>query len=209
MALTIGVLAVQGDVREHEAALARVGVQPVRVKSEAQLAGLDGLVVPGGESTTIGKLAILFDLMGPLQELVAQGLPVFGSCAGMILLADELLDDMPNQPTIGGLDVAVRRNAFGSQIASFECDLAIEAIGKPDFRAVFIRAPWVETLGVDVQVMATVSDSLPPDTSLPEANTGRVVAVRQGALLATAFHPELAGDDRLHGYFADIVRGQV
>ncbi|MEI6620988.1 MAG: pyridoxal 5'-phosphate synthase glutaminase subunit PdxT [Actinomycetes bacterium] len=220
MAPLIGVLALQGDVREHQESLIRVGADTRRVKSSQGLVGLDALVIPGGESTTIGKLAVLFGLMADLRAAVVSGLPVFGSCAGMILLADRVLDQMPDQPLIGGLDVTVRRNAFGPQVASFEAALKIDAVGEPAFPAVFIRAPWVEQIGGGVQVLATVNASSWHDGSAAGAGADdmggdgpddldRIVAVRAGQLLATAFHPELTHDDRMHGYFVDMVKGQV
>ena len=191
----IGVLALQGDVREHTRALTEVGAQVVPVRRSEELAELDGLILPGGESTTIGKLLELFELLEPLRAAVKTGLPVYGSCAGMILLADEVLDGRPDQPTVGGLDIAVRRNAFGRQVDSFETDLPLAGVG--DVHAVFIRAPWVERVGADVEVLATVP------TGPAE---GKVVAVRRGPLLATSFHPELTGDSRVHGLFAQMVK---
>ncbi len=193
---TIGVLALQGDVREHLTMLRQVGAQPVAVRRPTELASVDGLVMPGGESTTISKLARIFDLLEPLRQAVKDGLPVFGTCAGMIMLADRIEDGIVGQETIGGLDVVVRRNAFGRQVDSFEADVAVEHLDDP-FHAVFIRAPWVEEVGPAVEVVATIASG-------PAA--GRIVAVRQRHLLATSFHPEVTGDDRLHRYFADIVR---
>jgi 5'-phosphate synthase pdxT subunit len=194
----IGVLALQGDVREHVRALTGVGADPVPVRRPDELGDLDGLVLPGGESTTIGKLLELFELLEPLRAAVKTGLPVYGSCAGMILLADEVLDGRPDQATVGGLDIAVRRNAFGRQVDSFETDLALRGVG--EVHAVFIRAPWVERTGPEVEVLATVPTG-------PAA--GKVVAVRRGPLLATSFHPELTGDSRVHGLFVDMVKGDV
>jgi len=193
---TIGVLALQGDVREHLRMLDRAGAIGVAVRRPGELAGLDGLVMPGGESTTISKLARIFDLLEPLRQAVKDGLPVFGTCAGMILLADRIEDGIEGQETIGGLDVVVRRNAFGRQVDSFEADVAVAHLDEP-FHALFIRAPWVEEVGLGVEVVATVASG-------PAA--GRIVAVRQGHLLATSFHPEVTGDPRLHRFFADIVR---
>jgi 5'-phosphate synthase pdxT subunit len=190
------VLALQGDVREHLAALTAVGADAVRVRRAAELDHVDALVVPGGESTTIGKLLVTFDLLEPLQKRVRDGMPAFGSCAGMILLADRVLDGTADQVGVGGLDVTVRRNAFGRQVDSFEADLDFAAFDTP-YHAVFIRAPWVERVGRDVEVLATVKSG-------PAA--GRIVAVRHDRLLATSFHPEMTGDARLHGYFADLVR---
>lgn len=197
----VGVLALQGDVREHDRALRAAGAEPVHVRRVADLGGLDGLILPGGESTTISRLLGRFDLLEPLRSAVADGLPVYGSCAGMILLASAVLDGRPDQEGIGGLDIVVRRNAFGRQVDSFETDLAFAGVG--DVHAVFIRAPWVESAGEAVQVLARVPEGSDPGGS-PAA--GRVVAVRQGALLATSFHPELTGDDRVHALFVDIVR---
>jgi 5'-phosphate synthase pdxT subunit len=193
--LRIGVLALQGDVREHTRALAEVGAEPVHIRRPDELAEIDGLVLPGGESTTIGKLLELFELLEPLRAAVKTGLPVYGSCAGMILLADEVIDGRPDQPTVGGLDIAVRRNAFGRQVDSFETDLPLAGIG--EVHAVFIRAPWVERTGPGVEVLATVAAG---------AAAGKVVAVRRGPLLATSFHPELTGDSRVHGLFVRMVK---
>ncbi|MBJ7451050.1 MAG: pyridoxal 5'-phosphate synthase glutaminase subunit PdxT [Blastococcus sp.] len=196
----IGVLALQGDVREHLAALRDQGAEAVAVRRPEELAGVDGLVLPGGESTTIAKLAERFGLMGPLRAAVRAGLPAYGSCAGMILLADRLLDAPPDQETIGGLDVTVRRNAFGRQADSFESDMVFEGVGGGPLHAVFIRAPWVEEAGEDVVVLGRVVGG--------EAD-GRIVAVRQGNLVATSFHPELTGDRRVHALFVDIVRAHL
>jgi 5'-phosphate synthase pdxT subunit len=193
---TIGVLALQGDVREHLAMLARCGVAGRRLRRAEELAEVDGLVVPGGESTTIVKLARTFELLDPLRAAVASGLPVLGTCAGMILLADRIEGGTDGQETLGGLDVVVRRNAFGRQVDSFEADVAVTGMAEP-FHAVFIRAPWVEKVGADVDVVATVAAG-------PAA--GRIVAVRQGGLLATSFHPEVTGDHRIHDLFVRAVR---
>ncbi|NAZ87492.1 pyridoxal 5'-phosphate synthase glutaminase subunit PdxT [Kineococcus indalonis] len=198
----IGVLALQGDVREHLAALTAGGARAVTVRRERELEQVDGLVLPGGESTTIDRLLRAFELREPLRERIAQGLPVYGSCAGMILLADRVLDGAPDQRTLGGLDVAVRRNAFGRQVESWEEDLPVEGVtgGGERVRAVFIRAPWVEEAGEDVRVLARVGSG-------PAA--GRIVAVRSGDLLATSFHPEITGDDRVHRYFVELVRDRL
>ena len=190
-------LALQGDVREHDRALQAAGAQTVHVRRLEDLDRLDGLVLPGGESTTISRLLDVFELLEPLRDRVRGGLPVYGSCAGMILLADSVLDGRPDQQTIGGLDVVVRRNAFGRQVDSFETDLAFAGVG--EVHAVFIRAPWVETAGERAQVLARVPDD-------GSAAAGRVVAVRQGAVLATSFHPELTGDDRVHRLFVEMVK---
>jgi pyridoxal 5'-phosphate synthase pdxT subunit len=193
---TVGVLALQGDVREHLAMLARCGVACGTVRRADELAAVDGLVVPGGESTTIVKLARAFGLLDPLRDAVASGLPVLGTCAGMILLADRIEGGIAGQETLGGLDVVVRRNAFGRQVDSFEADVAVAGLAEA-FHAVFIRAPWVEKVGSDVEVVATVASG-------PAA--GRIVAVRQGGLLATSFHPEVTGDHRIHDLFVGAVR---
>ncbi|MGK5111975.1 pyridoxal 5'-phosphate synthase glutaminase subunit PdxT [Geodermatophilus sp. CPCC 205506] len=196
----VGVLALQGDVREHLAALRAQGAAPVTVRRPEELAAVDGLVLPGGESTTIVRLATRFGLLEPLRAAVRDGLPVYGSCAGMILLADRVLDAPPDQETIGGLDVTVRRNAFGRQVDSFESELDMAGLGGGPVRAVFIRAPWVEKAGAGVEVLARVVGG-PAD--------GRIVAVRQGCLVATSFHPELTGDRRVHALFVEIVRGHL
>jgi len=194
--LRIGVLALQGDVREHLAALDRCAVDSVPVRRPGELAQVDALVLPGGESTTIIRLARTFELLEPLRELVGSGLPVYGSCAGMILLARDVLDGEPNQETIGGIDIAVRRNAFGRQVESFEGDVEMSGVGTVP--GVFIRAPWVESAGPGVEVLATVGPA--------EPGAGRIVAVRQGPLLATSFHPELTADARVHGLFVRMVK---
>ena len=195
----VGVLALQGDVREHDAALRAAGAEPVPVRRVEHLAGLHGLVLPGGESTAMGRLLGVFDLLEPLRELLRGGLPAYGSCAGMILLADELVDGRPDQPTLGGLDVTVRRNAFGTQVESFEADLPMTGVG--DVHGVFIRAPWVERTGEAVEVLARVPEGGPA--------AGRVVAVRQGPVLATSFHPELTGDGRVHELFVRMVQEET
>ncbi len=196
----IGVLALQGDVREHRAMLEQAGARTVAVRRPAELAELDGIVIPGGESTTISKLARIFGLLDPLRDALSGGLPAFGTCAGMIMLADSIEDGVVGQETIGGLDVAVRRNAFGRQVDSFEADLDVAfdvaSVQRP-FRALFIRSPWVEKVGAQVEVVARVASG--------EA-IGRIVAVRQGDLLATSFHPEITGDHRFHAMFVDLAR---
>jgi pyridoxal 5'-phosphate synthase pdxT subunit len=192
---TIGVLALQGDVREHLAMLERAGARAVKVRRPEELAHVDGIVMPGGESTTMHKLARAFDLFEPLRDALRGGLPAFGTCAGMILLADRIEGGTADQETIGGLDVVVRRNAFGRQVDSFEAELAVTGFDAP-FHALFIRAPWVEKVGHDVQVVATVAAG--------EA-MGRIVAVRQAHLLATSFHPEITGDHRFHRLFVEQV----
>jgi 5'-phosphate synthase pdxT subunit len=193
---TIGVFALQGDVREHLHALDRLGARALAVRRPAELQRCDGLVIPGGESTTMAKLARTFELFEPLQKQIQQGMPTFGTCAGMIMLADRVEDGTADQETLGGLDVTVRRNAFGRQVDSFETDLDVAGIADP-LHAVFIRAPWVERVGPEVEVLARVGEG--------EA-TGRIVAVRQGSLLATSFHPEVGDDDRVHRLFLDLVR---
>ena len=193
---SIGVLALQGDVSNHERLLARCGAQTRRIRQPEQLDGLDGLVIPGGESTAMWRLAEDFGLLGPVRARIDGGMPAFGACAGMIMLADRVLDGRPDQRTFGGLDVAVRRNAFGRQVDSFEADIDIPAVGTEPFRGVFIRAPRVEDPGPGVSVLATVADA---------SGGRRIVAVRQGSLLATAFHPELTDDDRIHAYFLRMV----
>ena len=188
----IGVFALQGDVREHLQALTALGAEAFAVRRPAELERCDGLVLPGGESTTMAKLARTFELLDPLRERVAGGMPAFGTCAGMILLADRIEGGAEGQETIGGLDVTVRRNAFGRQVDSFEADLDFAGLAEP-VHAVFIRAPWVEQTGTGVEVLA-------------EAH-GHPVAVRQGHLLATSFHPEVDGDGRVHRVFLDMVQG--
>ena len=190
---TVGVLALQGDVREHLAALTAAGADAVTVRRPAELAAVDGLVIPGGESTTISKLAVAFGLLGPLRERVRSGMPAYGSCAGMIMLADKILDGRDDQETIGGIDMTVRRNAFGGQNESFEAAVEMAGVGGGPVEGVFIRAPWVESTGAGVEVLATLPDRT-------------VVAVRQGNLLATSFHPELTGDQRVHRLFTELVR---
>ena len=193
----VGVLALQGDVREHLRALETSGATATGVRRPSELDAVDGLVLPGGESTTIGKLVVAFDLLEPLRKRIADGMPVYGSCAGMILLADRVLEGVAGQVTLGGLDVTVRRNAFGRQVDSFEEPISVSGIEGNPFHAVFIRAPWVESVGDGVGVLGTVEAG-------PAA--GRIVAVRQGALLATSFHPELAGDARVHALFVRMVK---
>jgi pyridoxal 5'-phosphate synthase pdxT subunit len=188
----IGVLALQGDVREHLRALEESGAQARPVRRLAEIEAVDGLVIPGGESTTLWKLATAFELMDPLRKLIAGGMPAFGSCAGMIMLADRLRDGVEGQETFGGIDMTVRRNAFGRQVDSFEREITIGGEPAP-FHAVFIRAPWVERAGPDVTVLGE--------------DNGRIIAVRQGPLLATAFHPELTQDRRVHRLFTQMVKG--
>ncbi len=200
----IGVLALQGDVREHLAAITACGARAVPVRRRTELAAVDGLVLPGGESTTMSRLLETFELLEPVRERIASGMPAYGSCAGMILLAAEVLDGRPDQRQLGGLDVVVRRNAFGRQVDSFETDLDVDGIDGPPVRAVFIRAPWVERAGAEVEVLATVPSRTSTGADAGTA-TGRIVAVRQRDVLATAFHPELTGDGRVHALFCAMV----
>ncbi|MGW0035686.1 pyridoxal 5'-phosphate synthase glutaminase subunit PdxT [Gordonia sp. NPDC003376] len=194
----IGVLALQGDVREHLAALDSAGAEAITVRRAAELESVDGIVIPGGESTTMSHLLGVVGLYEPLRARLADGLPAYGSCAGMIMLASNILDTRPDARHLDALDITVRRNAFGRQVESFETDLEIAGItDEVPMRAVFIRAPWVEKVGDGVEVLAKVPDG-------PAA--GRVVAVRQGQVLATSFHPEVTGDRRVHAYFVDMVR---
>ncbi|EWM64509.1 MULTISPECIES: pyridoxal 5'-phosphate synthase glutaminase subunit PdxT [Micromonospora] len=193
----IGVLALQGDVREHVAALTGAGADARPVRRPGELDAVDGLVVPGGESTTISKLVDIFEMREPIDKRIAAGMPVYGSCAGMIMLAVEVLDGRPDQRGFAGVDMTVRRNAFGRQVDSFEAPVALTGVDGGPFHAVFIRAPWVERVGPDVEVLGRVTDG-------PAAD--RIVAVRQGNLLATSFHPELTGDLRLHRHFVELVR---
>ncbi len=193
----VGVLALQGDVTEHRVALQACGLTAVPVRRARELDAVDALVLPGGESTTMSRLLETFELLDPVRGRLADGMPAFGSCAGMILLAREVRDGRPDQVQLGGLDIVVRRNAFGRQVDSFETDLDMRGVPGGPLRAVFIRAPWVESVGPGVEVLASV-----PAGSGP----GRIVAVRQGSVLATAFHPELTGDGRVHRLFCELVR---
>ena len=195
----VGVLSIQGDVREHLRALAEAGATAVTVGSTVELAAVDGLVIPGGESTTISSLARINGLLDPLRAARAAGMPMYGSCAGMIMLADRVEDARPDQEFVAGIDMTVRRNAFGRQVDSFEADVDIPAVGGEPVRAVFIRAPWVESVGPAVDLLARVS----------RGDDDTIVAVRQGPLLATAFHPELTGDARVHELFVEMVRKQA
>ncbi|MCB5908541.1 pyridoxal 5'-phosphate synthase glutaminase subunit PdxT [Streptomyces pinistramenti] len=189
---TIGVLALQGDVREHLVALADADALARPVRRPEELAGLDGLVVPGGESTTMSKLAVSFGMLEPLRAFVRAGKPVYGTCAGMIMVADKLLDAREDQETLGGVDMIVRRNAFGRQNESFEAAIEMAGIPGGPVQGVFIRAPWVESVGAAADVLATYG--------------GHTVAVRQGNVLATSFHPELTGDHRVHAFFVAMVK---
>jgi pyridoxal 5'-phosphate synthase pdxT subunit len=194
---TIGVFALQGDVREHLRMLGELGVEPLAVRRPTELEACHGFVIPGGESTTMAKLARTFELFEPLRDRIKQGMPTFGTCAGMIMLADRIEDGAAGQETLGGLDITVRRNAFGRQVDSFEGDLDFAGLDGR-VHAIFIRAPWVESVGDDVEPLARVDHG-------PAA--GRIVAVRQGPLMATSFHPEVGGDSRIHRLFVDLVRG--
>jgi 5'-phosphate synthase pdxT subunit len=189
----IGVLALQGAFVEHHKILARIGVETTEVRLPKHLAGLDGLIIPGGESTAIGKLIARWDLLGPIRHLAEAGCPVWGICAGMILMAKEVVDGLPDQPSLGLMDVRVRRNAFGRQADSFETALTVPALGESAFHAVFIRAPLIERAGPEAEVLARLED-------------GTAVTVRQGNLLGTAFHPELTDDERFHRYFLTLIR---
>jgi pyridoxal 5'-phosphate synthase pdxT subunit len=194
--VAIGVLALQGDVREHVRALEESGATARPVRRLQEIESADGLVIPGGESTTLWKLATAFDLLDPVRKLIAGGMPAFGSCAGLIMLADRLHDGIDGQQTFGGIDMTARRNAFGRQVDSFEREVTLQLDGAgpgTPFHAVFIRAPWVERAGERVTVLG--------------ADNGRIVAVRQGPLLATAFHPELTPDRRIHELFVKMVKG--
>jgi 5'-phosphate synthase pdxT subunit len=205
----VGVLALQGDVPEHLRALEAAGAAPVPVRRPEELERVDGLVIPGGESTTLWRLSVAFDVLEPLRKLIGEGLPAFGSCAGMIMLADRIADGAQGQLTYGGIDMTVRRNAFGRQVDSSERDIDLTGLSagasashsasasaghSATLRAIFIRAPWVEQTGPGVSILGT------------DQGTGRIVAVRQGPLLATAFHPELTPDRRIHQLFVDIVK---
>ncbi|MFM9141885.1 MAG: pyridoxal 5'-phosphate synthase glutaminase subunit PdxT [Actinomycetota bacterium] len=189
--MKVGVLALQGDVREHILALNECGASAQAVKTHEEISAIDALIIPGGESTTISKLSRSFNLFDLISNRISNGMPTYGSCAGLILLADKVEDAIVGQESFGGLDVVARRNAFGRQIDSFEMDLEIKGISSPKFRAIFIRAPWIESVGPHVEILAQVD--------------GHPVAVRDGHILATSFHPELTGDNRIHRYFLDVV----
>lgn len=191
-AAPVGVLALQGDFREHIAVLRGLGANAVPVRREAELSEVAGLIIPGGESSVMDKLTRMFGLAEPLKRVISGGLPVWGTCAGLIMLADGILDGIDGQESLGGLDIDVRRNAFGSQLDSFETELAIPVLGEPDLHAVFIRAPVVDRVSEGVTTLASLAD-------------GRVVAVEQGNLLGTSFHPEMTGDTRFHQYFLSKV----
>lgn len=193
--LPIGVLALQGDFREHQQLLEACGAETRLVRSEQDLLAVRGLVLPGGESTAISKLAVAFELVEPIKQRIADGLPVYGSCAGMILLASEVLDGRSDQISFGAINMQVRRNAFGRQVDSFEANLHAPKITADPLTAIFIRAPWVESVGPEVEVLAQVESG---------EHAGAIVAVQQGAALATAFHPELTSDLRVHKYFLEL-----
>jgi 5'-phosphate synthase pdxT subunit len=194
--MKVGVLALQGDVREHVSALIACGVYPTAIRRRHELDEVDALVIPGGESTTIAHLAKAFELFDPIKARIADGMPVYGSCAGMILLADNILDAMAGQDVFGGLDITVRRNAFGRQVDSFESDISFADGSDVALRAVFIRAPWVENTGPEIQVLSQID--------------GHPVAVRSATIMATSFHPELTGDHRIHRYFIEeVARGAL
>lgn len=194
MSPTIGVLALQGDFREHRQTLAAIGVDSVEVRTLADLSKSDGLIIPGGESTVMQKLAVAYDLFEPIKDALKAGLPAFGTCAGLIMLADEIIGGIPGQSGFGGLDVSVRRNAFGNQLDSFEVDLAFGGVTGPAVHAAFIRAPIVERVGENVEVLSKLAD-------------GRVVGVRQGNLMGISFHPEVTGETRIHELFVSMVQG--
>ena len=197
MTTRIGVLALQGDFREHLRMLQDCGADAVKVRTEADLAGVAGLIIPGGESTTIGMLIVRNGLERPLRTAIADGMPVMGTCAGMILLASEVLDGRPDQVSLGAIDMTVRRNAFGRQVDSFEAAVEVPALPGPAITAVFIRAPWVERVGPEVDVLGTVAG---------DDGTDRIVAVKQGNTLATSFHPEVTDDARFHALLVDMVQ---
>lgn len=198
--MKIGVLALQGDVREHIQSLSDCGVDALAVKTKVEIESISALVIPGGESTTISKLARSFDLFDLIKDRIKSGMPTYGSCAGMILLADKIEDAIEGQESFGGINMLVRRNAFGRQVDSFETDLKFKGITEPKIRAVFIRAPWVESVGNEVEVLAEITDT---------SGSKHPVAVRQAHLLATSFHPELTGDNRVHRFFVENICRQL
>ncbi len=198
--MKIGVLALQGDVREHIQSLSDCGVDALAVKTKQEIESISALVIPGGESTTISKLARSFDLFDVIKDRIRNGMPTYGSCAGMILLANKVEDAIDGQESFGGINMVVRRNAFGRQVDSFETDLKFKGITEPKVRSVFIRAPWVESVGSEVEVLAEITDSF---------GVNHPVAVRQAHLLATSFHPELTGDNRVHRFFVENICRQL
>lgn len=189
--MSIGVLALQGDFREHRAVLERIGAPVVEVRQPKHLASVERLIIPGGESTTIGRLLVLYELLAPIRERAQQGMPIWGTCAGAILLAKRVADGKPGQPSLALMDITARRNAFGRQLDSFETNLHIAALGEQPLHTVFIRAPALEAPGANTKILAALDD-------------GRIVAAQQGQLLATSFHPELTDDDRFHRYFLEL-----
>jgi pyridoxal 5'-phosphate synthase pdxT subunit len=190
--MTVGILALQGDFREHEQTLLRIGVPVLQVRLPKHLELVDRLIIPGGESTTIGKLLVMYDLLEPIRERARRGMPLWGTCAGAILMARQIAEGRPaGQAALALMDITARRNAFGRQLDSFETDLTIPQLGEEPLHAIFIRAPVLESPGANVVVLSKLED-------------GRIVAAQQGGLLATAFHPELTGDDRLHRYFLEL-----
>ena len=194
MPAPIGVLALQGDFREHRQTLSAIGVESIEVRTLGDLAKSSGLIIPGGESTVMQKLAVAYDLFNPLKDALKAGLPAFGTCAGLIMLADEIIDGIPGQSGFGGLDISVRRNAFGNQLDSFEVDLEFLGVQGAAVHAAFIRAPIVERVGENVQVLSQLPD-------------GRVVGVRSGNLMGISFHPEVTGETRIHELFVSMVHG--
>lgn len=194
MPAPIGVLALQGDFREHRETLSAIGIESIEVRTLADLAKSAGLIIPGGESTVMQKLAAAYDLFQPIKDALKAGLPAFGTCAGLIMLADEIVDGIPGQAGFGGLDVSVRRNAFGSQLDSFEVDLDFQGVSGPSIHAAFIRAPIVERVGENVEVLSSLAD-------------GRIVGVRQGHLMGISFHPEVTGETRIHELFVSMIQG--
>ncbi|WP_030160113.1 pyridoxal 5'-phosphate synthase glutaminase subunit PdxT [Glycomyces sp. NRRL B-16210] len=203
----IGVLALQGDVVDHMRALEAAGAEATPVRRASELDAVEALVIPGGESTAMSRLLEVFDLFDPVKKRLDEGMPAFGSCAGMILLADEVLDGRPDQRSFGVIPMTVRRNAFGRQVDSFETPIAIDGVPGGPFEAVFIRAPWVERVGAGVRVIGTVEAGAESGRDGGEGPGGRIVAVRAGVCLATSFHPEVTPDARVHEYFVGMVRG--
>ena len=193
MTKPVGVLSLQGDFREHLQAFDRLGIKAVPIKRPGELSDISGLVIPGGESTTIGKLARIFEIFEPIKTAISDGLPVFGTCAGLIMLADEIIDGIDGQETFGGLDVVVKRNAFGNQVDSFEVDLPFSGL-ETTVHAAFIRAPMISEVGPKASVVSSLED-------------GRVVGVQQGRRLGISFHPEVTGEDRIHRYFYEALVG--
>ena len=193
--MPIGVLALQGDFREHLEVLSKSNAEAIPVRTAEELSSCDGLIIPGGESTVIEKLADMYSLTSPIKKAIADGMPVFGTCAGLILLANEIVDGIPGQKGFGGLDISVRRNAFGNQLDSFETELAFAGIDGASVRAAFIRAPIVERVGTGVQVLSTLTDET-------------IVAVKSGNVLGIAFHPEISGEHRVHQLFIEMVKAR-